>query len=167
MLASQLEPYRLRYQQARWTRPASWHLTLLFLGSVDPGRVPDLRALVDLVAAQAAPYRIRADAGGGRARGDDGVAWIGLSEGAGRLIGLAADIATRCPPGVTQGAPPKRTPAAHLTVARRADHAVVRALREQRNGPLGVSWTVDRLALVRSHTEPAGARYETLHEAAL
>lgn len=116
---------------------------------------------------QAAPYRVRLAAGGGRVRHGEGVAWLGLSAGAGRLIELAAAVAEGCPDDITSGAPPKRTPSAHLTVARKADDALVRALRDHALGRLEANWTVDRLQLVRSHLEPGGARYETLHEAAL
>jgi 2'-5' RNA ligase len=95
------------------------------------------------------------------------VAWLGLSAGADELIELATTVAEGCPTDLTTGPPPRRTPSAHVTVARKADEALVRALREQALGALRTSWTVDRLQLVRSHLEPDGARYETLHEATL
>ena len=119
------------------------------------------------MAKQAAPYRVRLDAGGGRVRRGEGVAWLGLSTGAVELIELAAAVAEGCPTDITTGPPPKRTLAAHLTVARKADQALVRALSEQAHGALQAGWTVDRLQLVRSHLEPGGARYETLREATL
>jgi 2'-5' RNA ligase len=152
----------------RWTSSASWHLTLLFLGSVVQPSVPDAVRLVDEVAAMGGgPYRVRASEGGGRSRRDDGTAWLGLSVGAGRLIALADALAERCPPDITTGATPRRTPSAHLTVARRVDSGLIETLRTQTLGQLDVSWQVDRLALVRSHLEPAGARYETVHESPL
>jgi 2'-5' RNA ligase len=80
---------------------------------------------------------------------------------------VAEQVAAGCPPDASDGMPPKRTPNAHLTVARRADRELITALREQADGPLGVSWVVDRLLLVRSHLSSAGAEYETLHEATL
>lgn len=163
-LHEQLAPYRRAHRAVRWTRPETWHLTLLFLGSVDPSRATELHDLVDEVATRFAPYMVVADRGGGRTRRGEGVAWLGLSEGAGTLIEAATLTAEYCPHDITDGAPPKRTPSAHLTLVRKADDAVVRALREQSHGPLGVGWTVDRLQLVRSHLEPGGARYETSHE---
>jgi 2'-5' RNA ligase len=151
----------------RWTRPRSWHLTLLFLGAVDAGRAGELEALVARVAGESRPYPARVDVGDGRLRRGEGVAWLGLSEGAGRLIELADRVVASCPPDITDGTPPRRTPSAHLTLVRRADAAVVEALRSQSHGALGVGWTVDRLCLVRSHLGPDGAKYETLSEAAL
>jgi 2'-5' RNA ligase len=139
----------------------------LFLGSVDPARVVDLRALVDDVAAASHPYEVQVELGGGRLRRGEGVAWLGLGRGAGSLIETADAVAAGCPADVTDGARPKRTPSAHLTVARRADAALIEALREQAHGPLGDGWTVDRIELLRSHLEPGGARYETLHRSTL
>jgi 2'-5' RNA ligase len=165
-LAEQLAPYRAQLRETRWTDPPSWHLTLLFLGEVEQRHLPKLRALVDAAAAGSDPYHVRADRGDGRHR-DGGVAWLALSEGAGRLIELAGAIAERCPPGVTTGPPPRRTRSAHLTVARKAGPATIDALRAQALGPLDVAWNVDRIWLVRSHLAASGAHYQTLHEATL
>jgi len=151
----------------RWRRPQTWHLTLLFLGAVDPARVAELHGLIDDMAREIAPYRVGVDQGGGRFRHGHGVAWLGLGDGAGALIEAATLIATSCPPGITEGPPPKRTPSAHLTVVRKADEAVIEALRSEAHGPLGVHWTVNTLQLVRSHLDPDGAHYETLRQAAL
>jgi len=159
-----MAPYRRRHTDVRWTRPESWHLTLLFLGSVDPARVPELHGLVDEIAVSVAPYRVAADHGDGRFRHAEGVAWLALGDGARTLVETATLTADRCPPDIAQGPPPKRTPSAHLTVVRKADEAVIEALRSQAHGPLSVSWMVDSIQLVRSHLEPGGARYETLHK---
>lgn len=164
---AQLEAYRAHHPRVRWTEPGSWHLTLLFLGAVAPEHVPDLVALVDGVAAGAAPYRVRVAAGGGRLGPRDGVGWLSLAEGASRLVELAAELARGCPADITLAGPPRPTPLAHLTVVRRADQAVIEALGEQRHGPLEDGWQVGSINLVRSHLGREGARYETLHEAAL
>lgn len=166
-LQAQLAPYRRQHPGVRWTRPETWHLTLLFLGAVEPERVTELRDLVDDSAHEIAPYRAGAEQGGGRFTRGDGVAWLSLDEGAGALITAATLVAHDCPQDITQGPPPKRTPSAHLTVARKADRAVIEALHSKAYGPLGVTWTIDTLQLVRSHLDPGGARYETVHQAAL
>jgi len=152
----------------RWTRPEAWHLTLLFLGSVGPARVPELTTVVDVLASGQASYRARVGPGDGRLRkGGEGVAWLGLVEGAGQLIGLAEAAALACPADATSSSRPKRTPSAHLTVVRKADAAVIEALRDGAYGPIAVEWSVDRIDLVRSYLEPDGARYVTLHGATL
>ncbi len=166
-LARRETPYRSALPDVRWTRPETWHLTLLFLGSVERGRVAELARLVDAVAAAGTPYRIRLDAGGGRSGQQGGVGWLAASVGGGTLVDLADTLALGCPSDVTIGAPARRTRSAHLTLARGATAAAIEALRTQALGPLGVAWTVDRIGLYRSHLETSGARYETLHEAAL
>lgn len=149
----------------RWTDPAGWHLTLLFVGLVEPGRVSELVSLVDEVAATIAPYPVRAEQGGGRLQRSDGTAWLELTLGADALIEAATRLASACPAGIADE--PLRTRSAHLTLARRTDRTLIDAFVSQAHGPLGVGWHVDRLQLVRSHLEPAGARYETVHVATL
>lgn len=127
----------------------------------------ELVELVEDVARQRDPFKVHAGGAGGRVRQGQGLAWLGLTQGAGGVIETAELAARLCPPDVTSGPPPKRTPSAHLTLVRRADETVVETLRAQTHGPLGVGWTIDRLGLLRSHLEPDGARYETLHEATL
>lgn len=167
-LEDQLAPYRRVHSGSRWPPPSTWHLTLLFLGAVDPDRVHELVALVDEVAAMTSgPYRARADVGDGRPRHRGGVAWLGLSTGAGQLISIADALAKQCPPTISLGAPPKRTASAHLTVARAVDEALIDDLRTQRHGRLGIEWQIDRINLVRSHLAPSGASYETMHERTL
>ena len=87
--------------------------------------------------------------------------------GAGTLVELATFAAEHCPADISDGPPPKRTPSAHLTVARRADQPLIEALRSQAHGPVGVSWEVEHVRIVRSHLEPGGAHYVTLGEATL
>jgi RNA 2',3'-cyclic 3'-phosphodiesterase len=163
-LDAQLAPYRRAFPDARWTHPRTWHLTLLFLGSVQQVHVARLEQLVEAVGIEVAPYAAVAERGGGRARQQGGVAWVALGTGAGELIEAATIAVEHCPPDITEGPPPRRTPSAHLTVSRHVDESVIEALRSEACGPLSVRWMVDRIQLVRSHLEPGGARYETLYE---
>ena len=93
--------------------------------------------------------------------------WLSVGAGARDVLAMADRLAAACPDGITIGRPPRRTPSAHLTVARRANGVLVDALTEQRHGLLEATWHADRIALVRSHLGPVGSRYETLHEAAM
>ena len=151
----------------RWLPAATWHLTLLFLGSVSVHRLAELVAIVDAAALSSLPFRVGVAGGGGRERHGEAVAWLPVDEGAGRVLDLAGRLAVDCPADLPVSGPPRRTPSAHLTVARSADRAVLDDLAGERWGRPEERWWVDRLALVRSHLEPSGARYETLHEAAL
>ena len=166
-LQRQLAPYRRAHPGVRWTQPQTWHLTLLFIGSVARERVAQLEALVDDVAREVVAYEIAIERGGGRPGQRGGVAWLGATHGARSLIETASLLAERCPPDIAGGSPPKRTPSAHLTVVRAADRAVIEALRIGSLGQHRASWTVDRIDLVRSHLGPDGARYETVHRATL
>jgi 2'-5' RNA ligase len=123
--------------------------------------------LVDQVAVMRPSFACSIERGGGRLRAAEGLAWLKVAEGAGAVLETAAWLARDCPEGIARAAPPKRSPAAHVTVARRADRALVEALQTERWGPLRARWTFDRLVVMRSHLEPQGARYETLHEATL
>jgi len=167
LLQRQLAPYRRAHPGVRWTRPETWHLTLLFIGSLARERVAELEALVEAVGREVVAYEITIERGGGRPGQRGGVAWLGATRGARSLLETASLLAARCPPDIAGGSPPKRTPSAHLTVVRAADRAVIEALRSGSLGPHRASWTVDRVDLVRSHLGPGGARYETLHSATL
>jgi RNA 2',3'-cyclic 3'-phosphodiesterase len=164
-LWAQLAPWRARHPQARWLAADTWHLTLLFLGAVPADRVPDAIALVDAVATATQGFEVGIGAGGGRDRRGEGVAWLAVDAGAGSVIALAEALAARCPADLTRGAPPSRTPSAHLTVARRVDQALIADLSAARLVRSESTWRADRLVLVRSHLEHEGARYQTLHEA--
>jgi 2'-5' RNA ligase len=137
------------------------------LGAVAANRRGEVTALVDHAARGRAAFEVRLGRGGGRERGRDGVAWLELAAGAGEVIDLAGELWAGCPGDISAGAPPRRTPSAHLTVARRIDRAVIAALRDQRQGPLEGTWTVERVVLFRSHLGRGGSVYEELHEAKL
>ncbi len=151
----------------RWLEPGTWHLTLLFLGAVPVAQVPELVRLVDDAAGRCPRFGLSVRGGGGRVRGSDGVGWLNVHDGAEQVAANAEFLVAHCPLLVSDAAPPKRTPSAHLTVARRLDRATLDALTDQRDGPLAASWSVEQMALLRSHLGSGGAHYETLHEATL
>ena len=114
--------------------------------------------MIDEVASRRQPVHAVASRGGGRVRSE---------EGAGDVIETADMLAATCPADVTVGAAPRRTASAHVTIARRVDGELLEALRTRSGGSLRVEWTIDHIALVRSHLGPGGSRYETLHEVPL
>jgi 2'-5' RNA ligase len=166
-LWAQLAPYREHHRTLRWLSAETWHLTLVFLGQVAPGHVPALTALIDHVAGLSAAFTVEIHGGGGRERHGEAVAWLPVREGADRLMELAGHLAVGVQECITSGPSPKRTPAAHLTVARGAGRHAVRDLATERWGRPGERFVADRVMLLRSYLEPTGARYETLHGAAL
>lgn len=149
--------------RARMTAPERWHLTLAFLGELDPGRQPGIElALRDGLdawrggAAGAPPVQL---AGGGRfGTGRSTVLWVGVVDESGelaRLAGALRDALTRA--GLPCDDRPFR---GHLTLARPGDRlpdaalrADLRALADYQGPP----WSVDPVELVAS---PPGPAYE-------
>ena len=121
-----------------------WHITLAFLGEVEPGRLPEVeRALDDVTVPRGLGLRLR---GGGRfGRRRSAPLWAGVD---GELGELRRDVCGRL------GLPGEEfTP--HLTVAYRDDPVVRLAL----DGYGGPSWALHEIALVRS---VPGEGYTTL-----
>lgn len=163
-----LAAVRARHPDARWLPAQSLHLTLLFLGSTDPGRVDTLRAAVEEAAARQAAFKVELGPGAGRARRGHGVAWLSLARGGRETTELADRLAELVRPmGVGDARGPRRAPSAHLTVARNAtpDLLADPLLAAAPDPP--VTWQADRIILFRSHLRPGGSLYEQLHEATL
>lgn len=134
----------------RWASRDQWHVTLRFLGDVeDPAEVVDAlgeRRRVGEVEAVLGP-RV-----GLLGRSVLCLPVAGVDELADSVIAATAGI----------GRPPDDRPfRGHLTLARlrrgRASEA-----RPCVGGRLEARWAVGELEIVRSHTDPEGARYETV-----
>lgn len=119
------------------------------------------------MAAGSSAFSVGICGGGGRERHGEAVAWLPVREGADRVIELAGHLAVDVEESITSGPPPRRTPGAHLTVARGSDRHAVRDLAAECWGRPEERFVADCVTLVRSYLEPTGARYETLHRAAL
>ncbi len=147
----------------RWLSAQRWHVTLAFLGEVDPDRVPRLTAQLDAVAAEHAPLAGLRLEGAGTFRG---VVWLGVSP---TERHTAADRLAR---GVQRSMREvhieveRRPWRAHLTVARwrpspERDEAARRAA-EALADYSGPDFDVHEIRLVHSITGPS-PRYEDLH----
>jgi 2'-5' RNA ligase len=139
------------------------HLTLVFLGATDAGRLPQIESALATVATRHAPYTARTGEAG--ARIDDrpnarrgGVAWLRLADGGHETSRLALDV-----DAVLGGSEYDaiHSPRPHVTVARNVHHAEFEALREV-GRTLHVEWLSSRIALFRSYTSPTGSRYEAI-----
>ncbi len=159
-----LAPLRARHPEARWAGPEKLHLTLVFLGQTDAHRVVPIAAALAAVAAGHAAFEVETGPAGGRADGRrTGVAWLRLSDGAQQVSEVALEL-DRAIGSATYDE--RRAPRPHLTVARLVDQALLDDLHGLSAG-LRLRWTVDRLVLLRSHTDPRGSRYESLAESEL
>jgi 2'-5' RNA ligase len=150
---------RDRHREARWLPLEQYHLTLVFLGATDPRRVAPMVERLGSVAAEASAFEVDSAGAGGIAGGRrGGVAWLRLAAGRDEVarLSLAVDAALG---SNVYGANVKPRP--HLTVARRVDEGLLADLRAVADR-LTFAWRTDQLTLFRSHTGPAGARYENL-----
>lgn len=145
-------PLRPGRPDLRWTGPDDWHLTLAFLGEVDPGRLAGLSARLERAAGRHAALDLSirgagAFPGPGRAR----LLWAGIDGDHIALGRLAASVGA----GARRaGAPPPdegRRYRAHLTLARCRERADVRPLVEALAGFAGSTWNASQVELIRSN----------------
>lgn len=151
----------------RWPSSERWHVTLAFLGEVDPDRVPDLSARLDAVAGDHAPLHGLRLAGAGTFRG---VLWLGVEpterhSPADRLA-RAVQREMRAA-GISVERRPWR---AHLTIARwspsRERDAAADGVAESLAGYAGPAFDVRDIRLVHSITGPTPSHTD-LHVARL
>ena len=139
----------------RWVPPQRWHVTLAFLGEVEPDRIPRLTAALNEVAASHTPAEDLRIEGAGTFRG---ALWLGVAP---TERHSPADRLARAVQRAARGAgvPVERRPwRAHLTVARwkpncEGEHGV-REAREALEGYAGPAFDVTRFTLVHSVTGP-------------
>lgn len=134
----------------RWTRPASWHVTLRFFGRADPDEATEAvrRVVHPPAVAEMGPAVHRLG------RNVLCVPVAGLDSLAAVVVAATADV----------GEPPDPRPfAGHLTLAR-LRHRGACGLAGH---PVAARWTVDAIALVRSTLDPGGARYEVVEKVPL
>ena len=159
-LADAVRPWHAKVEGARWVGPDNWHVTLKFLGSVDPRLLQWVTDQVRAAAAAGKPFTTALSALGAfpsprRAR----VLWAGLeddpsgafTELAGTLDGLLEREFER----------EKRAFTPHLTVARfnvqgpLPEELLALDIRSK-------TFPVEHLTLYRSYLQRPAARYEPL-----
>ncbi|MDI6893228.1 MAG: RNA 2',3'-cyclic phosphodiesterase [Bacillota bacterium] len=101
----------------KWVEEENFHLTLKFLGEVDPARLAELAEALARAAGEMKPFTFEAAGTGafpspGRAR----VVWVGVGRGAGELGRLAAAVDSQL--ADLGFAPESRPFSPHLTVGR-------------------------------------------------
>lgn len=148
----------------KWVREEGLHLTLKFLGEVDPGRIADLEAAMAAVAEEISPFQMRCGGVGvfppsGRAR----VIWAGLQEGAAELAKTAATLEKKL---LCRGFPRSDRPfKPHLTLGRVRDPLPEQAIRRfilQESSFLSSPALIDAITLYQSNLTPQGAFYKAL-----
>lgn len=156
----------------KWVRDDHFHMTLAFLGSQEPGRVPAaLRAGAE--AARFFPFfKMRFNCLGAFPDWNrPKVVWAGLAEGAETMKSLAAGLRDRL---AREGFAPEPRPfVAHATLGRVRSPKNLRALRDRaERWRVPESWKgaecgVESMTLFESRLGPAGPIYIPLGEAKL
>ena len=152
----------LRGVRASWVKPEKFHVTVRFLGEIDPMLTLELEKGCRTVTAETSPFDLSFDRVGAfpspsRAR----VLWVG-GERSANFEGLVSSL-----DAVLQeiGFGKERKPAvAHITLARirgGANPSIETAIRSLGDWP-GFTLRVDRLILMESRLSPGGAMYTPL-----
>ncbi len=145
-----------------WVQPRNFHVTVRFLGDIDPMLTIELERMVRPIAARTAPFPLTIDRLGAfpapaRAR----VIWAG-GDAPPEFVTLTDQINRGL---AVLGFPPARKETiAHITLGRvkgRPDRALARALSEHSALPMHILH-VDRIILMESTLTPRGAEYAPL-----
>jgi len=151
---------------ARWTRPDQFHLTLRFLGDVPADGVEDLKKSAGAVCRNARPLSLRAEGIGffPNLRAPR-VIWVGINDGAGRLVDLQQQIETAVGPFSPE--PGEKNFTGHVTLGRLknprpADTRDLAARAQTLEKRLFGEWTSQEMEIIRSELSPAGARHTLL-----
>ena len=149
---------------ARWVRPQNIHLTLKFLGNINPGDIENIGQAMADAAGDCAPFALTVGGIGffpgiKRPR----VIWVGLGGATDALRNFQRNLANRL---VTIGFPSeKRSFKAHLTLGRirQAVNPNILGQTIQDYSDLGnLKFSVDRIILFQSDLKPSGAVYSQL-----
>ena len=147
-----------------WVRPQNYHVTVRFLGEIDPMLTVDLEALAMNVASHYEPFDLPFDRVGAFPSADRArVVWIG-----GDTPSAFADLVGELNTGLTELGfeRERKRPVSHVTVARvksRPDEGLVQAVTQVRpEAPLVCR--ADRIVLMSSDLAPGGAVYTPLFE---
>ncbi|MBN1253778.1 MAG: RNA 2',3'-cyclic phosphodiesterase [Deltaproteobacteria bacterium] len=150
-----------RVAGVRWVRPEGIHLTLKFLGEVDPVLVEEIAHKMEEAVRSLGPFTIGIRGGGGfpNAR-NPRVIWIGVDDPSGELREMQAKVDKGMEEiGFTSE---RRDYTPHLTVGRlrsgKGKGTVAYAIEAVSECNLG-TMEVREVILFRSHLKPTGAEY--------
>ncbi len=155
---------RERTAGVSWVRPEGIHLTLKFLGDVDPGRVEGIASTAEASIKAIGPFFIGIRGCGGFPNPrNPRVIWIGVEDPA----GLVKELQARLEQGMQEMgfAREGRAYTPHLTIGRlrsgKRKGEVAQALEAMKGCDLG-TMEVREICLFRSQLKPTGAEYTKL-----
>jgi 2'-5' RNA ligase len=151
---------------ARLAPPGGWHLTLAFLGQVQPEMADEVVRVGEAAVADVGPARLRLEGAGTFPEGRRArVMWAGVGGDAKVLVGLAAALSSAAKAAGLRSE--DRPLAPHLTLARFSTPASVpqEALDLVAAAAESEPWEARELACFRSTLGgPRGARYRVVRE---
>ena len=135
----------------RAPRPDNIHLTVAFVGNVEPDRLAKLKRIGASAGRSVAPFTLKLDRLG--AFHHAGIAWLGTEVLPTELEGLAFALRN----GLAAEAFPveRRMYRPHITLARRCGSVATAEV-------VPIAWRVDRVTLNASEMSPAGSIYREL-----
>jgi len=163
-LATEIERLGPRGRGVGWVVPENLHLTLKFLGGVEPPRLEGVAAALQATAAATTPFELGLlGLGAFPSPTRPRVIWAGAHTGGGAVATLAARVDDALGP---LDFPREDRPfSAHVTLGRvrepRRDPALTVALAAGAEKDFG-RFRVEQMALMRSDLSPRGARYTLL-----
>lgn len=137
----------------RVSREDSLHCTLVFIGNIDAGRLPDLRAAADGI--QSPGFRMTFDQTG--CWGHNKIAYLGMRQMPEALKHLQNTLVTRLKTAGFNTEQREYRP--HLTLLRKAECT---GATKENPATEPVGWAVRDFVLVRSSLSVNGSRYEQI-----
>lgn len=166
-LASVQEELRASGADVKWVRPQSVHLTLKFLGEIEPDAVKDIQQEVEKHTRERSPFTLELGGMGCFPRlRQPRIVWLGLLGETDQLLALQKEVEE----GTARLGFPreKRSFKPHLTLGRvrsaKGRERLIDHVQRLLNIHLG-SFTVRSVVQYKSELHPAGARYTLLWEA--
>lgn len=158
------ERLKRKAEGVRWVRPAGIHLTLKFLGEVDPDRTEEIVRKAGEAVKGVGPFTLRITGGGGFPNvKNPRIIWIGVED----QSGLLRELQKRLETGLKELGfkREERNYAPHLTLGRvrsgQRKAAFTQALEDIGDSDLG-TMEVREITLFRSELKPTGAEYTKL-----
>ncbi|HVF66320.1 MAG TPA: RNA 2',3'-cyclic phosphodiesterase [Pyrinomonadaceae bacterium] len=164
-VAERLRRLRAEFPDVRasWEKPEKLHVTLKFLGDVEPARVEDLSGAAARAAACIEPFELTIDTPGTfPPHGQPRVLWLAIVDASGRLALMQRALESEC---AAAGFPREsRDFKPHLTLARvRSPQGARELAAAHRETPFAPQrFKVSELVVMRSELGPGGSRYTPL-----
>jgi len=156
----------------RWVEPQNIHLTLKFLGERDDKKLEKIKQILEEVAKNISPFRIRLFSLGAFPKINfPKVIWVGIDKGDNETIEIAKELEERI---AQLGIPKEDRPfSSHITIGRMKSplnrERLIQNLQELENslGEQNLEFVVTKITLFKSTLTPKGPIYEVLKETSL